>query len=615
MKIPLFWLKDYINTDKSAKDLAASFTQLGLMLDKPIVDNVLDLEHRMDRSDWLSIIGCARDLAAFENTPLIMPKVPYHKPTKAAPLIPITVKTNSVRRFQTRIFRGIKVGPSPAWLADRISAYGIDSVNNIVDITNYVMVEYGQTSHAQDIAKLPSPEITLRPAKAGEIVTTLLGTSVNLSPADFVLSSGGKAIVIGGIVGGANTGVTNATTDIILDAGNYDSRAIRYSSRRLKIINESVSRNDKILDPRLIDPTMDRLTDLILSLAGGTYYINDDYYPHSVSPKTQKLTLSRLQLISGLNLTLPTAKKILRSLDYSIVEETNDSLTVEIPYFRTDVEVEDDLIADILRIYNYSNLPTLPLSTATPTDITPPIMLFEEKLRDLLITQGLHEHLTNSLTTFNNQSDQVKLVNAVSTDQNALRTSLVPGLLHVRSTYRKHQIVPLGLFEIGLVFTTHKSKYLEHRHLTVLADNSHNYLATLLDSLGINKYTLTNAGEIWHSQHLLGNYTTNSFTLLTDQLYKYCTPVNSLISEFTHPITLDLSLLAPTNVSFADIQTLATSLNSHWEGFVCKTMSLVNKQRNYLLTIVWPENSQYVESDKKLFLATLQTKLKITSKS
>lgn len=616
MKVPLLWLKDYVSTDKSGQEIAASFTQLGLMLDKPVENAILDLEHRMDRSDWLSITGCARDLAAFEQIPLAMPKIPHHKPAKASATIPITVQTPSVRRFQTRVFRGIKVGPSPAWLTDRLTAYGIEPVNDIVDITNFVMVEYGQTSHAQDISRLPAPEITLRPAKSGETVTSLLGTTVTLTPDDFVLSSGGKAIVIGGIVGGSETGVTNQTTDIILDAGNYDSRNIRRSSRRLKIINESVSRNDKIIDSRLIDPVMDRLTDLILTIAGGTYYANDDYYPHPPSPQTVVLHLARLRSLSGIDLTLAHARRTLRSLGYAVIEENVSSLTLEVPYFRTDIEVEDDLIGDILRMYNYSRIPALPLTSAIPPEITPPILAFEDKLRDLLVGQGLHEHLTNSLTTFNDESRQVKLANALSSDQNALRTSLLPNLRKVLTTYAKHKVPVKAVFELGLVFTQNSPKYHEHRHVSVVSGQPlSDSLATLMSSLGIASYQITSNLNIVVGKMICGNVTGDSYTLFPDELLRLTNPPQNIISTFAHPQTLDISLLAPMNVTYADINNALSSIKVHWQTLICQSYSVIKNAHNYLLTITWPEKSIQVDADKKLLLSTLQSKLNITSKS
>lgn len=620
MKVPLIWLKDYLDTNKSAKDLAASFTQLGLMLDKPLDDkDVLDLEHRMDRSDWLSMIGAARDLAAFENTPLKLPKL-SNKPGKIADqkdLIKIDIQTPVVRRFQTRLIKGIKVGPSPKWLTDRLSAYGMESINNIVDITNFVMIEYGQPMHAQDISKLGGSDITIRKSLPGEKLTTLLGTDITLSQDTHVLTSGGKPTVILGIVGGKQTGVTSDTTDIILDSGNYDSRVIRKSSRQLKIINETVSRDDKFLDPRAIDLALARATDLILEIAGGTYYANGDYYPTPVKPKTMTLRLNRLHLLSGMDLTMPTVKKILKSLDYSIVEEGEDTLTVEIPYFRTDVEVEDDLVSDILRIYDYTNIPLQSLSTPVPTDITPSVYRFEEKLRDLLIAQGAHEHITSSLASSSGSQDQVVLANALSSDQNALRTHLTPGLKHVLTTYAKHKQTSIKVFEVGKVFRKEGEQYLEGRLLT-LSSNSpvSDSLSTLMSSLGISRYQINVKNEIIVEDHLVGTIDHTSYTLVTNALMPLVKSYSGIISEFGHTTSLDLSLLVPSKLVFADIQQELAKINGSWQSISCKSMTkLDDKTNNYLLNLTWDGDSKQVASDKDHVLKNLKASLNIDSKS
>lgn len=617
MRIPLIWLKDYVETDKSPQEIAADFTQLGLMLDKPLdITNVLDLEQRLNRSDLLSMLGCARDLAAFQGVPLKLPKL-FTKPglkLKNEILIPIKVNTPVVRRFQTKIFKDIKVKPSPAWLANRLRAYGIEPINNVVDITNYVMIEYAQPIHAQDIAKLPAKEITLRPSLKSEKITTLLGSQLTLEPGILVLSSGGKPIVIGGIVGGKNTSVTAGTTQIILDSGNYDSRHIRASSRLLKITNETVSRSDKFLDPRTIDQAMARATALILELAGGTCYQNSDYYPTPILPQTVILRLSRLHLLSGMDISLTTAKKILRALAYVVVEEGEGEITLEVPYFRTDVEVEDDLISDILRILNYTHIPLLPLATATPPDLTPDIYLFEDKLRDLLLAQGSHEHITSSLTTSNDQSDQIILVNALTSDQNALRTSLVPGLTHVLSTYKKHKLPPVPIFEIGKVFRKKGSNYLEERHLSVMG--STDSLATLLSSLGINKYLITQKLEILVAGKPIGSLSADSYTIITNSLMPHIQNYSGIVSEFNHPTSLDLSLLAPSSLVYADILGALSSIKAHWTSISCKTMTkMTNQLNNYLLTITWPAGSKFIQADKDTLLKTLKTKLEIISKS
>jgi len=616
MKIPLIWLKDYVETTKSIKELSADFTQLGLMLDKPLDEtNVMDLEQRLNRSDLLSMLGCARDLAAFEGVKLTLPKT-YTKPglkSASDELIKVNVESKVVRRFQTRIFRGIKVGPSPKWLVDRLSAYGMDSINNIVDITNFVMIEYGQPMHAQDIAKLAG-DLTIRPSKPGETITTLLGTEVELTKASHVITTGGEPIVILGVVGGKRTGVTSTTTDIVLDAGNYDSRSIRQSSRQLKIMNETVSRDDKFLDPRLIDFALDRATGLILELAGGSYYINDDYYPTPATPQTIKLRLSRLQLLSGMDLDLKLAKKILKSLEYIVIEEGSDTLTLEVPYFRTDIEVEDDLVSDILRIHNYENIPLIALSTPVPNDITDPIYRFEDRLRDLLVAQGAHEHITNSLTQSEGRVDQVVLVNALTSDQNALRTDLIPGLTHVLSTYKKHKLSGIKVFELGKVFRRNEQNYLEGRLLTVMADA--NSLATLMSSHGIKNYTISKALEIIVAGKVIGSITPTSYTLVTTALLPHTVSYTGIVSDFGHTTSQDLSLLVPTKVIYADILTIIDSLKGDWLGITCKSMTKMDdKINNYLLTLTWEADSKNIDTDKSNIIATLKSKLAISSKS
>ena len=192
MKIPLIWLKDYINLNKTKKQFGDDFTAIGLMVDKPTQEEVLDLEHRMDRSDWLSILGCARDICAYNKVPLIEPQV-YNEDlnlVSSEDKIEIQVEARKkVNRFKTVVIKNVTVGPSPDWIKQRLELYGIPSINNVVDITNFVMVEMGQPMHAQDIQNLPKNEIILKDADVNKTITTLLGENVKLVEENFTLSS------------------------------------------------------------------------------------------------------------------------------------------------------------------------------------------------------------------------------------------------------------------------------------------------------------------------------------------------------------------------------------------------------------------------------------------
>ncbi|MEZ6255275.1 MAG: phenylalanine--tRNA ligase beta subunit-related protein [Patescibacteria group bacterium] len=545
MIVPVEWLKQYVNTNKSAKELATSFTALGLMLDRPIAtvdgQEVLDLEHRMDRSDWLGILGCARDLAAFENTQLLYPQLNTGTP-KALPdneKIKIEVKdcTTDVHRFYTRIFKNITVKESPNWLKTRLAGYGMPSKNNIVDITNYVMIELGQPMHAQDINKMRSKEIVFRYAKPGESIVTLLGENVKLDPQTFVLTQSDVPTCIGGIVGGKETGVDSTTTQIVLDSGTYNQVSIRKSSRRLKIQNETVLRYDKFLHPQANKIAIERATQLILELAGGECYENYDYYPTPWELKEKTITLARTEKIAGFKVEMESIKRILNAIGYETVDETAEKLTVKVPYFRTDVEVEDDLVADVLRLQNYANIPLKPIHGAPPKEVTPKVFFMEETLRNELVAQGLHEHITEPLVEMDaSNNSQIVLQNALTSEKSALRTSIEETLKTVLETYKKHNVHNINIFEIGKEYLMLEQgsgldKFREDRVLQVLVPpkstaqqtsaETRKVLYTLFKDLGINSLEVvknTAAYDIKVEGERVGELKTYGFKLYTESL-------------------------------------------------------------------------------------------------
>jgi phenylalanyl-tRNA synthetase beta subunit len=562
MRIPLEWLKEYIKIDKSPKEIAESFTALGLMLEK-IEDDVLSLEHRMDRSDWLSIIGCARDVAAFEGIELKYPELYTEKPkTPEKPYVDIKVECpDKVHRFNTRVFKNIKVGESPDWLKTRLEAYGIPAINNIVDITNYVMVELGQPMHAQDISRMEKPEIVIRNARKGEEVITFHGDKVALDESMFVLTQNDKPTVIGGVVGGQDTGVIEKTTDIVLDAGNYDQNNIRKTSRKIKIQNESVLRHDKFLHPGLTELAIQRATKLILDLAGGEYYENIDWYPEKAPPKQMTLRIKRLEDMSGMKADKNAAKRILTALEYKILEESDDNVKVEVPYFRTDVEVEDDLVADVLRIGDYRNIPISLIDAAPPKEVTPEIYKFEEKLRDICVNLGLHEHITDPVVKKSGEEGEVVLENALSSEKNALRMHVEQTLRPVVATYKKQKIGEVGIFEIGKVYSvsgegTDFEDFKEERFLEIIYKDSDltprenaNEVKKLLASV------LEDVGASWDKLEKFGKISPDSVSVNTEKLmklYNPAGPASRVVSEIENYTVEDMSFVLEEREKFGE---------------------------------------------------------------
>lgn len=579
MKIPLLWLKDYIDIKKSPQEIARSFTALGLMLDKLVANDILDLEHRFDRSDWLSIIGCARDLSAMEGLKLKYPKTHTQKGKPATKETLVNIKVNCpdlVYRFNTKVFKNIKVKESPQWLKDRLEAYGMPSINNIVDITNYVMVEYGQPMHAQDLSKFQKREIVIRRAENREKITTLEGTEINLDNEMFILTQNNEPIAIGGIVGGAKTAINQATTEIILDAGNYDQSNIRKTARKIKIQNETVLRFDKFLHPNGTQIALERAAQLILELADGDYYENTDYYPNPKPLKQITMTLARLQKVSGMTFKMEGVKEILTAIDYKILEETKNSLKLEIPYFRTDVEVEDDIVSDVLRLSDYENIPLQLIDSAPPKEITPPIYKYEEELRDALVNLGLHEHITDPITSRNGKDKQVVIQNSENPEKIALRTSIYDTLLPIVQTYKKRKNIEISLFEIGKIYSrlleeNNYEDFKEDRVVQVIYENtgysfyesskklkellSGLFLITGIENIRVEKVqnTRENIAKIYIDEKQIGEIKYDSFWLYTEKLMTTSQKQRRVASSVESNQYEDISVTIQKNQPFGPI--------------------------------------------------------------
>ena len=554
MIIPLIWLKDYIHTSKSPKELAKAFTEIGLMLDKPIYGEVLDLEHRMDRADWLSIIGCARDIAAFEDLKLHFPKLISQKLKKSEELF-IHIKSDKVNRFRTRVIKDVKVGESPKFIQDRLEAYGLPIINNIVDITNYVMVEMGQPLHAQDIDKFEKKEIVLRETAENETIQTLDSSLMKLKEGTLVLSENGNPICIGGIVGGLRTGVTENTTNIILDSGNYDQASIRRTSREVGIRNETVLRSEKFLSPELVDLAIIRATDLILEHCGGEAFENDNFEKEKYHPRIMTLHKERLDLISGENYYFDHAEKILEALEYEIIENKDNKIKVQVPFFRTDVEVEDDLVADVIRIYGYSKIKPQPINNYPPSDITPATLKFEAKITDLLISSGFHEHITDPIVKFDGVESRIAFLNSVNSEKDSLRLSIKETLQNVLKSYSKHGKSEIRIFEIGNVYSKEGENLIEEKVVGIMyesGDNQKNseYIRRIIDLILSNlniAFVLKTSSKhisIFSNERELGYFNDNFAELKVTDLIKLSSFKSYVVTEYKNLSKEDLTFIS-----------------------------------------------------------------------
>jgi phenylalanyl-tRNA synthetase beta chain len=471
MRVPYNWLKDYINTDLTPKEIAQNLTMVGHALDKAIYeqegDTVIDLEDRGNRGDVMGILGIARDLAAVTAQKVKYPKlgaIPTTNNDRFNP--PINVESDRVIRWRAVSFKGVKISPSPAHVQKRLRSYGIEVINNIVDITNYIMIEAGMPIHAFDLDKLGS--ITLRTARSGESLVTFEGTKLQFDENDLIAADGNKPLTLTTAVGGRESGITNGTKNILIEAGLYDQPTARRSALRLNVRNETAGRLGKYLHPDYCELAISRAITLIKDLLGiNPEPISFDYYPNKYPKVAVSMSQQRLNLIAGEEIGLEEAARILEGLEFNVSSPLKDGeLVVGVPYFRTDVVMEDDVIEEVLRIRGYDKIPTyLPLLPA-PKKLEFPEMELEEQAKDILARLGFNETISQQIVDkkeiekagFWDESRVVKLENSWNEELNAMRYDMASPQFNYLLSYQKHGFSEVKIFEIGKTYSKNSQK-------------------------------------------------------------------------------------------------------------------------------------------------------------
>mgnify|MGYP001577698545 FL=1 len=469
MNVPLNWLAEYVKLPKETKILTDKLTAVGHMLDKIKTvgkETVIDLELRGNRADMFGLIGVAREVAAITDSNLKMPEIPpLPKIDKNCPLLNVQPSAVDLVTRYTAVKLSVKVGPSPKWMVDRLTAYGIPAVNNVVDITNYVMIETSHPLHAFDFNKIKGGQLILRRAKKGEkFATVQQGTTLTLSTEDLVMSD--QHTVHGlNIIGGLHSKVTGQTSHIILESAVYNSANCRRTARRLKTITEGGTRHEKHQDPNGVSLSLARAIDLLIQIASARIEgQTSDYYPKPIKPKTIKFDPDEITRLTGLQVPISAVNKILSDLGF-----TTRNQDIIVPTFRTDIEGSADIVEEIIRVYGYSLIPSIPISDATPIPSTYSSYTVQEKLRDELIKLGLNEIITLSMIANHHASSKsIKLINPPDPDRATLRESLIPNLIEYSQRLLNLNQSRVTLFEIGKVYSLKsKDKYTEKLHLGI----------------------------------------------------------------------------------------------------------------------------------------------------
>jgi phenylalanyl-tRNA synthetase beta chain len=499
MKISLNWLRDYIEIDLSAEQIAETLSDLGLPyegIEHLADDAVIDVEVTTNRSDCLSFIGVARELAAATGKPLKIPAVDLPESQKDVTQVASVeiLEPQLCGRYTARIIEGVKVGPSPDWLVKRLEAVGLRSVNNVVDATNYAMMETGQPPHAFDYNKITDGKIIVRKALAGERIVSIDGTKCDLAADMLVIADPKGPVAIAGVMGGLETEVSESTTTILLEDAYFDPVDVRTTSRKLSLPSEAAFRFERIVDIEMIDWASRRTAQLINMVAGGKVAKGVlDVYPKKPTPKQVPLRLSRLNKLLGIEVPAEQILKILSALSFK-PNLKNDSVICTVPSWRhSDVYREVDLIEEVARVYGYNKIPTnqkikievMPLDVrqkltrAIGTYLngcgfyeTINIGFIDNSVAELFAEPAVPEHL--SVTDVSRKGD------------NLLRQTLIGSLLAVLKTNLNVKNSPCRIFEIADTFVPTGQKDalpLEQTKLTLVSDGSLSDLRGVIEGL------------------------------------------------------------------------------------------------------------------------------------
>ena len=446
---------------------------LGTSLTDLYSDTIFDISLTPNLSHCTSVMGVARELSALLDRPFRLPSISLHNNDKSVESFHVeTQDLENCPRYACRLIKNVKIGPSPDWLKRRLEQSGLRSVNNVVDITNYVLLELGHPLHAFDYDKIENGQIIVRKAKDGEVIETLDGKKRTLNRRNLVIADAAKPIAIAGVMGGSNSEVNENTQTLVLESAYFHPVSVRCTSRELNLSTDASKRSERGTDPNQIILTLNRATDLIVELAQGEP-VNTPIEVCKIEfpSKIIECRLDRINRILGTTISKGEVENIFNSLQFKYTWDTRGRFLVQVPTYRTDISLEIDLIEEVARLYGYDHIAKTKTTFSSSLIPSDPLYLFEKNIRNLLIAEGLQEFLTCDLIgplLLNVVQDEsipadaiVKVMNPTSIEQSVLRTSLLPGLLQVVKNNIDHQNLHIAGFETGRLHFKEGDSYKE----------------------------------------------------------------------------------------------------------------------------------------------------------
>ncbi|OGG86094.1 hypothetical protein A2392_01375 [Candidatus Kaiserbacteria bacterium RIFOXYB1_FULL_46_14] len=482
MKVSYNWLNKYFDGKLPPPEAAAeAFTFHAWEIEdveKIEGDTVLDVKVLPDKSMWgLSHRGIAKDLSVILNLPLNNDPLTKAPALETGPTINITLDSDNCRRFAAAHISGVKVGPSPEWLKTALQAIGQRSINNIVDASNYVMFDLGQPSHAFDAKQVGAEGFKVRHARVGEKLTGLDGIEYTFTNDDTIIArnDNNEILSVAGLKGGQHSGISDDTSEVIVEVANWNPITTRKTGQRLKLRTDASARYENGIVPEMVPYGLRAVVDLIIEIAGGEVKGFSEVTKGTTATKTVSVTLSKINSVLGVSLTTDAVSSIFDRFNWQY-KTTGEEFEITPPFERTDLTIPEDVIEEVGRIYGYQHVTAVTPET-TPLTVINKRFYYSELVRDALISQGFSEIFTSSFRA----KDEIKIANALASDKGYLRSSLRE---NVKDALQKNApnadllgLRQICLFEIGTVFNSSG----EHLMLSLGVQSPSGYKAKLDD--------------------------------------------------------------------------------------------------------------------------------------
>jgi phenylalanyl-tRNA synthetase beta chain len=483
MRLSLAWLRDHLEGQTAADGLAEKLTTAGMnveLRDGAGDDEIWDVDVAANRPDAMNHRGLAREAAAAgcgTLKPLALGLA--ESKAKAGELAKVTVEDAiGCPRYCARVVRGVKLGASPAWLAERLERCGIRPINNIVDATNYVLLDVGQPLHAFDLARLNGHEIRVRRARPGERITTLDGVERTLAAEDLVIADASRPVAVAGVMGSANSEIGPATKDVLIESAYFDARAVRGSARRLGLKTEASHRFERGADRAMARTAVDLAAALIVRLAGGEIAAGVlDSNPKLPAARTIEFSLARLAAFVGCEIPAEFAVKVLTALELA-PHRTGDAIVCTVPAHRGDLELPEDIYEEVLRHFGYENVPSVLPAEAVKPGARLGSWPLTERGRDALAAVGAAEAFTyafvaeeaeaaTAASPLAQRGAPVELTNPFSARMAVMRRSVLAGLADAAGANLRGGAERVFLGEVGRVFFARDGNVVEEERLAL----------------------------------------------------------------------------------------------------------------------------------------------------